>query len=466
MKISELEKEIENISNNIDKKTNYLDNLKKDNSEIDENFQENIVRNNLGDLYSKERDMMAEGINEILNKVVEMEDDERLVVGDYLYEQNLIEFCSGGFGGYKSPTSCSGCHRGEKNVSELKLNAYVEFFGNRVYGIPKEVVKGALSRLVGSEEKKVIKNLEKKISQTTKTIDKLEDKKYEKIKLKQTYELMDKSGSDYEKVDKEMPEFMKLIDDCGKNRSSVSYITAKPEKSIGVILANESYYNGTAGYEYGVRVTVLRNGETEDEYFKWRDAYYPEKDREEFYFKRAFITDIAEDYFEVSLESKDYEITRKYNLKEQKNNLKLLENKLNSEEIKVFNKHFKEEKDKLIDLLYRKDGMMPDYVKTLGLQGNQSAAFEPSGRRVPYEKPEVVDEFINSGEGEGVVVMKTQIDFRAGRGLQYEWSAYKISQDETREIISENAYQIEIGNGKRIGLKANEIYKKLKQKEE
>jgi len=107
---------------------------------------------------------------------------------------------------------------------------------------------------------------------------------------------------------------------------------------------------------------------------------------------------------------------------------------------------------------------MADYIKLTGLTGQIPSSIAPKGDMVPYEKPTVVDEYLNRAKGDGVIVLKAQIDAHAGRGLQHEWVAYKITGSNQEQIIRDCAYQLEFKHGKRIEMNAIELYKQNQSK--
>ena len=193
MKINELEQEVQKWSQKVEE-------LETEYSNLGDNVEETIVKEKLGDLYSTEEGAMRERREEIIDKVGLMEDDERLVVGNFLYDQRILSFCSGGFGGYKRPTDCGGCHLGEKNVEKLGLEKYVTFYGDRVYGIPNEVVDKAKIRL--SEESGLV---ERGLSDVKSVIGGLKSEIREKNEQIDMFKKLDSNSVDYEKVEAEMP---------------------------------------------------------------------------------------------------------------------------------------------------------------------------------------------------------------------------------------------------------------------
>lgn len=459
--INELEQEVKKISQKLKGRKTILKKLEQEHSSLEENTEKAIVKEKLGDLYSSKREIMREKEDAIINVVRSMNDDERLVIGNFLYDQGVISFCSGGFGGYKSPTTCGGCHEGERNVGRLDLEKYVKFYGDRVYGIPDDVVDQARSSLSKKSIQTIRKNLENKISNMEDEVGKLRRKINEGEELINIYKGLESNKVDYKKVQELMPDFIKLIKNTSKGRVSVQYVTAKPDEGIGVILTDESAYYGTGGSEYGVSVIVFRDGDTKSEYFKWRDPYSPTKDKPWLSFKRAQIVKTTKDSVTVKLKSSSNEITKTYSLK--KKQKKILEDKLNEQEQEEFLEKYEQEKGRLIDVHYRKKGLMPDYINYTFFEGNLPSG-AVSGEAIPYEKPEIVDEFKEPEQGTGVVVIKAQIDHGAGRGKQYEWVVYKITPDSSEMIARDNAYQDQLRAGKRIDMKASQLYKEVVEK--
>jgi len=461
MKISELEKEIKLLERRIKGREKTLEKLEKQYFELKQTLQQEIAKKKLGELYSEDRRVMRERKDEILKKLQTMTDSEKLVVGQYAYRQGVFYGCND-FGFFKNPTTCGGCHSGERLVHDLGLEKYVEFQGDRCYSIPREVFDSAWKKLIKEEGYTTMEKLESKLKSKQEQLEEIRETERKKSETLGIYQLLEKSGTDYEKVEAEMPEFIDLIRSTDKRkRTGVDYATADPEKGIGVILTDEWTYYGTGGCEYGVSVIVFRDGESKREYFKWRDPYDPDRDNPSYNFHTAEIVKATEKEVTVKLKSREYETIRTYSLEQKPKQELSLEDKLSPEEQKAFEKRFKEEKDRLLKESYRENARMPRYVAMWGASGTFPCGID-SGAEVPYDRSEIVDEFINPGTGVGVVVVKAQIDHCAGDGKQYEWVAYKITPKKTEMLTRECAYQIELKQGKRIEMKASQLFKSSK----
>lgn len=504
MKISELEKEINSLESKIkiliDDKSNIYSDEKKIFTKMYDSLFDSIMNKYLersekeifNDFYTTEtklkeernkKEKDQEKINELLNKKEELvktiesfifeklenaTDEEKIVVGEYLYKKEILRGC-GGFGDFKNPTTCKGCHINENVIIRLRLKKYIEFVGDRCYRLPQEIKEEALIKLAEKKERETAKALNQKKKKIESTIEKLEKEKDEKKKLLRIYLILKHNNKlDYEEVHKSMPELMETI----KGMGGVKYVDAEPKENIGVVLVDESAYYGSGGCEYGVSVIAFRDGETEREYFKWRDPYSPSKDAHWLHFKEAEIKNITEDGFDVILKNYDGgKETKHFALKKQKNE-KNLEAKLSPEEQKEFIEYIDECKKELLKRHYRENAMMPRYV-TLGENLRDFQGTVPrelvynSEEMIPYQKPEIVDCFIDKNKGEAILVVKAQIDYAIERGLQYEWVVYHINnKKEIKPIERECAYQYEIRHGKRIDMKASELYKKIKEKKD
>ncbi len=262
MKINELEQEVQKWSEKVEK-------LETEYSNLSQNSEYTIVKEKLGDLYSTQEGVMRENIEDIIDKVSLMEDDERLVIGNFLYQQRLLGFCSGGFGGYKRPTDCGGCHLGEENVEKLGLEKYVKFYGNRVYGIPNEVVNKAKIRL--NEESELV---EQSLSDVKSTIDQLYGEIKEKKELIDIFKKLDSNGVDYEKVEAVMPGLSEQLaskyGDWGDMKSS-SHV-----KGINFV-ETDNFYVAAAMWDDH---TYSMRGNGGIQWKNWTTLHYREKESE------------------------------------------------------------------------------------------------------------------------------------------------------------------------------------------
>lgn len=104
---------------------------------------------------------------------------------------------------------------------------------------------------------------------------------------------------------------------------------------------------------------------------------------------------------------------------------------------------------------------MPMYVSLYGFEGTLPQGTD-TGQMVPYEKPEIIDRYVDIKKGIAAFVLKAQIDHGAGRGKQYEWVGYVIEKDGTiKPVDRECAYQLDLKDGKQIRMKARDLIKQL-----
>jgi hypothetical protein len=88
-----------------------------------------------------------------------------------------------------------------------------------------------------------------------------------------------------------------------------------------------------------------------------------------------------------------------------------------------------------------------------------------TGRMVPYERPQIVDEYVDEEQGIGAIIIKSQIDHDAGFGKQYRWEGYVVDKNgNIKSVWSDNAYELELRKGKRIEMKAVELLKLMEKK--
>jgi hypothetical protein len=374
----------------------------------------------------------------LVERIKPASQDEKLVAGKYLTEQVLITGgCHCEFGFYKNPTTCGVCKSGERTLTELGLVKLAEYQGARCYKIPDKLIESALARL-STKSLAEAKNLRDRLS------DKIEnlEKRLHPLRRKQSaYQILDRAGVDYEKVEEAMPEFFKMI--------YTRFATADPEKRVGVILHEKSWDSKSAGMEYGVDVIVWRDGKSEKVYFKYRDAYSARGDAWHLAFREAKIKEVTKDKVAVELKSNSYTTTRTFNLAEN-TGYKTIEEK-NDEE---FLKRYSAVKQELVKTHTRENGQMPDYIPMLFVQGSFPMG-TTTGRMIPYERAEVIDECINGNEA--VVIVRAQIDHGGGRGRQYEWVAYKVNKSGKEQIARDTVWDLEARNGKIVEIKADDL---------
>jgi hypothetical protein len=391
--------------------------------------------------------------NSIIKKTNSFEKEERLIIGKYLHQEKILEGCDI-FGTFKIATSCRGCKESERNLEILNLKDLAEHIGQRTYKIPEQVFEDALGRL--TKDKQSFKEFQEKENYLKKFIEKTQNEFIDQKKKLDALRYLKPEVAD--KTLELMPEFLTQL--CNIDRSGgginsmITYITTVPDKNVGVILTDKTYYSGTGGCEYGIFVSVFRDGRVGKKYFKYRDSHSEALDNQQLNFEKARIIDISKDAVRIELTGR-YKNTLEetFEINEDK-----YFREISNVNINKFQDHYKKEKDRLVQEHY-KDKTMPDYIflQESGLEGHTLLGIG-GGREIEYSKPSIIDEYFEPQLGVGIIILKNQIDHCAGHGIQFEWTAYKITNTETKLIANESAYSKALKQGKRIDMKAEELY--------
>ncbi|PJA92581.1 MAG: hypothetical protein CO133_02425, partial [Candidatus Komeilibacteria bacterium CG_4_9_14_3_um_filter_37_5] len=413
-------------------KTTQLKQLTQKKEQSDEEFVEQLAQNKLAALMTEfqaigedQDEVRGQKIDEILLFLATLADDEKLVLGKYLYGKKILSGCQGTFG-YKSPTSCGGCHRGKKNVELAGVQKFINSYGDRVYGVPKEVFEEALARLKSGTDYTQQKALQDEIVG-------LRDDISAKRRITEAIaKLVDKGESAYE----QMEDFVRLL----ARIERVTFADCDRENHIGLVINDETYYR--AGCEYGVTFTIYRDGNSKSEYFKWRDGYSASNDDPGARYEKAEVISVDDQKVSVKLESSRRKINRTFDLPKTKESITVNFPVLSDQEQKDFTKRFRSEKQRLLDLHWRKNGTYPDYINFRKMSGQLSVG--PSGREVPYSRSEVAEELVRADVGRAVLVIKAQIDAAVERGKQHEWVVYLVTSKETRQLTRDCAYEAEL----------------------
>lgn len=462
MKKQDVNKELEVLEENVNQNKKQVEQLKKKQVDIDVNI-EKLTSKVLGDFYiSNDVKAMKNNKEHILSELKDLSDNKKLFIGRFLYNKGVFTGC-GGFGDYKSPTTCGGCHRNEELLRDLGLLSYAKYFGDRVYGIPKETFKDAIDNLrkeVGNEESQT---LQKKIDVLNNETSFLSSEVKRLNRTLRIYGELESNNLDYEKVEELMPGFIELIKNPGSANLSVfiKNIDARPEQGVGVILTDISNSFSGAGCEYSAGAVVFRDGKVVSKKYVWRDAFSARNDKPWLSYDKAKIEEIKEEEVVIRLFNGKDSTTESFSLKERPKQKLNLEARLDKSQQIEFQKLFEKKKTELIEKHYRKNGIMPDYINYTFMQGSLPMGSGPTGRMISYEKPEVVEEYIQSGQGIGIIIVKAQIDHDVGRGKQYEWVAYEITPKSMIQCERKCAYEFELRDGNKINMNAFDLYKKL-----
>ncbi len=286
-----------------------------------------------------------------------------------------------------------------------------------------------------------------------------ERKKKEELRLRKTFE---NYGADYDVVKEKIP----LAVDLVKSKGVVD-ADFNTDEYVAALIADEGFYpGGGCGMEYGIRLYVIRGDEVADTYFKWRDPYSEANDNPAFHFREVSLESITDEQVTVKLKSNEL-------IKEVTFDLKKVDPDFNPSIDSVVDEKFKDyvssKVDELSDSLYKKDAVMPGYIDTIwafkGFKGQLPfGTLSKDSSMIPYEKPELVDKFINYKEKEAVVIIRSQIDHSIDGGKQYAFNAYLITEDETRLIDTKVVYQRQMRSGSASDFpKARDLYKKLSE---
>jgi hypothetical protein len=389
-------------------------------------------------------------------------DAEKIVAAYYLSDIGAIIGGCSGFGYHKDPSTCGRCVSGQKTAAKLDIERYYEYLGDREYRIPEKTKIASLEEVLGIKIDVEIKKLKMNDEELKRELEKLDNEIKELKEKKSAYWALSESGVDYERVEKEMPEFFdEIININNRNRTEVNFATVDLENNVGIALANSWNYYGSGGCEYGVTVIVFRDGNTKEEYFKYRDPYDPKRDNWSYAFEEAEIIKITNTQVKIRLKSNregPFSIERTFELPKSQKSQNKSEVVLTKEEQEEFKKRCEEIEKELLKQHERPNAMMPDYINMWGMSGSiPSFPGMITGQMVPYDRPEVIDRYIDIKTGKAAIVIKAQIDHCAGWGKQYAWIGYIIDRTGAKQVYYETAYQLQIKQGKRVEIKAKNL---------
>ncbi|MFH1589278.1 MAG: hypothetical protein ABIB43_01790 [archaeon] len=365
---------------------------------------------------------------------------EQFVIAKYLTDIGLITGgCGSDIGWFKAPSSCGGCVDGKTLFDKLDLWDFVEFMGDRQYGLKEDAADEAFKEVAKSYDLEYklddkdalterIKLLKPEIERFTKKLD--------------IYKQLEKFDLDPELIETKMPEVISYISSIGR-QSNLRSIDVDLESKTFAMLTDYWYYSGSGGCEYGVNVEVVKEGGSEKDSFVYRDAYSPSKDNWSLDFKKIKLDKIDENDISIILESKDRTIERTYTVTPKERET------LSEEDQAKFLETYKQQTDTILKFSKRENATMPGIAQFYPIPGDQY-------RDVPYRQPEVIDEFVDDMHGEAIAVVQVQIDHSVARGLQFAWEVYRITP-EGRDMISRDcAYEQDLKDGKQIRMVAKD----------
>jgi len=354
-------------------------------------------------------------------------------------------------------------------MKELGLEEFISRGGDS-YHVKDEDLDAAKDYLI-HKHKNLADNPEKAqelsmLKQEKESIEKKKQENDEKIKELEIefkgYSKLIRCGNPIRKIENLMPWVIKFV-----GKENPTFVKVEAEKGVVAMLSDEWYYYGTGGCEYGVRATVMRDnpGNKESKYYKYRDPYDPRKDDWRYRFEEIEIVKIDEETVKVKLSkpSEKFEIEESFNVKKSKKPER--REVLSEEEQRAWKANYDKIKEKLVEESYLPNAMMPDYINYRFYEGPSLPPGAGTGRMVPYERPQIVDEYVDEEQGVGAIIIKSQIDHDAGFGKQYRWEGYVVDKNgNIKSVWSDNAYELELRKGKRIEMKAADLLKLIEEK--
>jgi hypothetical protein len=300
MKIKELENEIKEDSS-------QLERLKEEFHKLESNFIERMAKDRFGNLLLENQGVTNETTPRLIEALVSANDEEKIVLGEYLSGINFEGGCGRGLFGYLSSSECPSCLEAKQNVQRLGLEKYLSLRNSAdgmEHSLSREAIKKAKETLFGVPLKQERKNIECKVQESANEI-------FEKQNRLSVFRKLEESGTNYEKVFEKMPGFIELAKELkesepsyfGRNSRGISYAIADPEENTGVFLTEHWESESGAGCSEYVWVTVFRDGKSETDHFKFRDGFTSKRDRPDLHFKKANIVKITPDGVDLNLES-------------------------------------------------------------------------------------------------------------------------------------------------------------------
>jgi len=222
------------------------------------------------------------------------------------------------------------------------------------------------------------------------------------------------------------------------------------DEDAAVVLKDYTYYPwGWCGMEYGVEIHVKRWTFTHHIRIPYRDAYNPAMDNRSLNFDKIDSVWVDWSKIEVTVKNESNIKTYIFYLPEEKKKDTLL----SKEEQKAFSEKIKSEKERLLKL-ETKNGVMPRWYD-FTVRKTITPQWAYLTDEIPYKKAEIVDEFTDLTKWIYIVVIIAQIAGDAYSWIQYKWTKYKITPQDTIEVWFDLAYQDELEGGKKINMKAD-----------
>jgi hypothetical protein len=416
---------------------------------------------------SERRDEISSELKTLINKKSIGDDNLRLVAAEALgltYDRESILYESPhGVREFKDSTKAMGIDMFTADGRYSDGDTYIGY-KDRVWEKAREHVIKEYGSIQGDEKttqetltdlQEQEKLLKEKLTGTE------ENKKDLEVKFN-GYSKLIKRGNPIKNIEDLMPWVIKFV-----GKENPAFVKVKPRDGVVVMLNNESHYYGSGGCESGVTASIIRNepSNKDSKYYIWRDPYDQRKDDRRFYFDRVKILKVEKDSVKIKLinSSKNFEMALTLNVKEiEKPKVKEV---LAEEEQKIWKRNYDKIREKLVEDSFLSNAIMPDYINYESFEGAL-----PSGtsteRMVPYKRPRVVEEFVDETQGVAAVIIKSQIDHAAGRGKQFKWEGYIVDKNgNSRSVWSDNAYEVEMRQGKRIEMKAVDLLKLAEKKE-
>ena len=226
---------------------------------------------------------------------------------------------------------------------------------------------------------------------------------------------------------------------------------------IWAVLVDYSYYpGGWCWMEYWVKIFVKRWDGTDMKRIVYRDSYSSARDDWWKAYTSIDWIEVTWDEIRVKVSSSRRTDTYTFYLKKPDKPVQKKE-WLSSEQQAKFKKFFELEKEKLLERCTRKEWKYPaSYDLTLRQIPNVfgSDGIHPYDER-PYDKAQVIDQYIDVEWWTACIVIKTQIDANTDCGKQFQWLKYAVTPKWSTLVATDQAYQSEMKAGKQISMRAS-----------
>ena len=401
------------------------------------------TKQDLRSIYELTWSFRDEIAKKVLARLKDLSDDEKLVFGDYLCKQRIIFWCFDfGIWYYYTDGLYEDLNEVYSVLGMLWLEKYVSYEWDLCYHIEWDILKSAAERVfdktlwdgvlsVKDEVKKIDEEIEKLSIETEDVFRKIEAVSCYWLPVEHSLSVLDRKESvDWRIVS------TKTIDD----------------KKVYVILTDYSYYPWWwCWMEYWVKLYVKRWSQKDMDkivYRHPRSSYYDD-------WSKAYTmidkVEVLDDKVLVTVSKWPNTRADTYTFQLEKQDWELDEKLLSAEEQQKFKERVEEEKKRLLKLETRENGRMRSYHDLVYMEMPHPRDYE-----MMYDRAEIVDEHMSLWNGVYVMVIKTQIDSRAGEGKQFAWLKYKITPEQTVLVERKTLWQSELMAWKHIDMHAED----------